>query len=102
MKIAIAQVNPTVGDIEGNKKKIFEYIHAAKSRGAELAVFPEMAAIGYPPMDLLLNKKLIRDNLSLLKEIAKESRDIAVICGYVEYDKDNPPMLYNSGFRFLE
>jgi NAD+ synthase (glutamine-hydrolysing) len=96
MKIAIAQINPTIGDIKGNKEKILSYMREAKKQGADLAVFPEMAVIGYPPMDLLLNNKLIRDNLDALNEIAGETLDIAVICGYVEYDKDNPPMLYNA------
>jgi NAD+ synthase (glutamine-hydrolysing) len=96
MKIAIAQINPTIGDIKGNKEKIIFYIAEAKKLGADLVVFPEMAVIGYPPMDLLLNKKLIRDNLDALNGIAAQSSDIAVICGYVEYDKNNPPMLLNA------
>ncbi|MBN2402506.1 MAG: NAD+ synthase [Spirochaetes bacterium] len=96
MKIAVAQINPTVGDIGGNKKKILSYMLEAEKQGAELVVFPEMALIGYPPMDLLLNKKLIRDNIDALNEIAGKSKDIAVVCGYVEYDNDNPPMLYNA------
>ncbi len=96
MKTAIAQINPVIGDIEGNKKKIILYINTAKTRGADLVVFPEMATIGYPPMDLLLNKKLVLDNLTSLEAIAEETSGIAVVCGYVEYDKDNPPMLYNA------
>jgi NAD+ synthase (glutamine-hydrolysing) len=96
MKIAIAQINPTTGDVQGNKEKILSYIREAEKQGADLAVFPEMAVIGYPPMDLLLNKKLIRDNLNAVNEIAAGTSDIAVICGYVENDKDNPPLLYNA------
>ncbi len=96
MKIALAQINPTIGDVQGNKEKILSYIREAEKQGADLAVFPEMAMIGYPPMDLLLNKKLIRDNLNAINEIAAGTSDIAVICGYVENDKDNPPLLYNA------
>jgi len=96
MKIALVQINPVVGDIEGNRKKIFSYIREAKTRSADMAVFPEMATIGYPPMDLLNNKKLIQDNLASIESISKECADIAVICGYVDYDKENPPMLYNA------
>jgi NAD+ synthase (glutamine-hydrolysing) len=96
MKIAIAQINPTIGDIQGNKDKILSNIRNAKAIGADLVVFPEMALVGYPPMDLLLNKKLIRDNLDAVNDIAARSSDIAVICGYVEYDKDNPPLLFNA------
>ncbi len=96
MKTAIAQIDPTIGDVKGNKEKIISYIEEAKKQGAELAVFPEMAIIGYPPMDLLLNKKLIRDNLDAINDIAEGCRGIAAICGYVEYDKENPPMLLNA------
>ncbi len=96
MKIALAQINPVIGDLRGNKEKIFSYIYKARNENADIIIFPEMSTIGYPPMDLLLSKKLIRDNLRLLEEIASESRDIAIICGYVDYDKDNPPMLFNS------
>ncbi len=53
MKIAIAQINPIVADIEGNCKKICDYVIRAQEEGAELIIFPEMATIGYPPMDLL-------------------------------------------------
>lgn len=96
MKIAIAQVNPTIADIEGNCKKICNYIGNAITLGADLVVFPEMAIIGYPPMDLLKHKKLIEDNIQALHTIASYSKEIAVICGYVEFNADNPSMLYNA------
>ncbi|MEI8218780.1 MAG: nitrilase-related carbon-nitrogen hydrolase, partial [Elusimicrobiota bacterium] len=53
MKIALAQINPTVGDIAGNAKKILAWIARAKDQGADVVVFPEMALTGYPPEDLL-------------------------------------------------
>ncbi len=96
MKTALSQINPIVGDIEGNKDKIISFIKRARKEGADLAVFPEMATIGYPPMDILANKKLIDDNLQAIEDISKHSGDIAVICGYVDYDRDNPSMLYNA------
>jgi NAD+ synthase (glutamine-hydrolysing) len=96
MKTAIAQINPVIGDIEENRKKIISNIKLAKTKGADLIIFPEMATVGYPPMDLLHNKKLILDNLKSLEEIAKEASGIAVVCGYVDFDYDNPPMLYNA------
>ena len=58
MKIALAQINPTVGDIDGNIKKILEFSRQAKMAGADLVVFPELAIIGYPPRDLLLKESL--------------------------------------------
>ncbi len=96
MKIAIAQVNPIIADIDGNVKKICKYIEIAKEKGADLVIFPEMATIGYPPMDLLEHKKLIDDNLKAIEVIAPLSKDCAIICGYVDYNYDNPPMLYNA------
>jgi NAD+ synthetase len=96
MKIAMAQINPTIADITGNREKIISFIKKAASWKADLVVFPEMATIGYPPMDLLENRKLINDNLSSIKEIAGHSTDIAVICGYVDLDTDNYPLLFNA------
>jgi NAD+ synthase (glutamine-hydrolysing) len=96
MKIAIAQINPTIADITGNRDKIISFIKKAASLKADMVVFPEMATIGYPPMDLLENRKLINDNLASIKEIAFHSSDIAVICGYVDLDTDNYPLLFNA------
>ena len=96
MKIAIAQINPIIADIEGNKIKIIDYIEKAKAKDVELLVFPEMTTIGYPPMDLLENPKLVDDNIESLNEIKKHTKDIGVICGYVDFDPDNKNLLYNS------
>jgi NAD+ synthase (glutamine-hydrolysing) len=96
MKIAMAQINPTIADIAGNRDRIISCIGRAEELGADLVVFPEMATLGYPPMDLLENRKLIDDNLASLEEIASQSRGTAVICGYVDTDPDNLPMLYNA------
>lgn len=96
MKIAIGQINPTIGQVGANTDKIIEYIERAKDSNADLVVFPEMAVIGYPPMDLLEHKKLIKDNLEGLQKIVDASKDIYVICGYVDFDVDNSPMLYNA------
>ncbi len=96
MRIALAQINPVIADITGNRYKIFSYIKEAREKGADLVIFPEMATIGYPPMDLLENDKLVRDNLASLDQIAKAGNGIDVICGYVEYDRENPPYLHNA------
>ena len=63
LAIAIGQLNPTVGDITGNCRKILEFIDQAKSRGAKVVVFPELSVIGYPPKDLLLKPRFIEDNI---------------------------------------
>lgn len=96
MKIAIAQINPIIADITGNTEKIIRYINQAKKAGAELIVFPEMAVIGYPPMDLLENKKLIADNLDAVKTIAALCKGISAIVGHVDYSPHYHALLLNT------
>ena len=84
MKIAIAQINVTVGDFAGNAAKILEYVSLAKKEGAELVVFPELAVTGYPPEDLLLKPKFIKDNLACLKTIASSIQGITACVGFVD------------------
>ncbi len=62
MRIAMAQINSTVGDLEGNAEKITEYIEEAKGRKADLVLFPGLAVTGYPPQDLLYEKAFVRKN----------------------------------------
>ncbi|MBP7603399.1 MAG: NAD+ synthase [Spirochaetes bacterium] len=102
MKIAIAQTNPVIADIAGNRAKLISFIERAKSAGADLVVFPELATIGYPPMDLLENHRLIDDNLVALDTIAAACTGIAAVCGYVDYDRENRPMLFNSAAFMAE
>ena len=98
MKIAIAQINPVIADIEGNTNKIISFIKDADSKGADIVIFPEMSTIGYPPMDLLESSKLVDDNLRTLESIKDFSSNVkcAVVLGFVDYDLDNAPMLFNS------
>ena len=84
MKIALAQINPTVGDIAGNTRKIVDFISRARAGGAEVVVFPELAVTGYPPRDLLLKAGFVADNLAAVREIARGVRGIDVILGYAE------------------
>jgi NAD+ synthetase len=74
MKIALAQVNPTIGDFDGNAEKIRAALREASTRGAELVVFPEMAISGYPPHDLLERKGFVRDGERALDDLALETR----------------------------
>src|SRR5690554_3267504 len=71
MRIALAQINPTVGDLYGNSHKIVDFAREAAKRGADLVVFPEMCVIGYPPLDLLENRTLIRAVSSTVDWIAR-------------------------------
>jgi len=63
LRIALAQINPTVGDFKGNVSKIINYIKRAEKSGAHIVLFPELSITGYPPEDLLLKPKFIKDNL---------------------------------------
>jgi len=83
VKIALAQINTTIGDFCGNSRKIIEFSLRAAAAGAELAIFPELSICGYPPRDLVENAAFIRRNDQALQEIALQTREIAVICGLV-------------------
>ena len=69
MKIALAQINTTVGDLRGNAAKILDAYRRAVQAGAALVVAPEMAITGYPPRDLLAKRRFVEDNLSALDEL---------------------------------
>ena len=69
-RIALAQINTTVGDIAGNTRKILDSVARARAAGAALVVFPELTITGYPPEDLLLRISFIEKNISAWKEIA--------------------------------
>jgi NAD+ synthase (glutamine-hydrolysing) len=88
LRIGLCQINTTVGDIEGNSKKILSYIAQGRKKGADLLVFPEMAITGYPPEDLLLMPKFLEANLRALKHIAKATSSITVIVGFVDKKED--------------
>ena len=82
MKVALAQLNPTVGDIAANSAKIKHFIDEANRHQADLVVFPELALIGYPPKDLLLKPQFIDDNIAALKEIAGLCDRCAALVGF--------------------
>jgi NAD+ synthetase len=88
MRIALGQINPTVGDIPGNSRKIMSFIDRAKSAGAGLVVFPELSIPGYPPKDLLLKPKFIEDNLAAVARIAESVRGIDAVVGYAQRNAD--------------
>ena len=92
IRVGIAQINSTVGDLTGNTKKITECIDQAKSLGVDLLTFPELAITGYPPEDLLLKPQFIKQNRESLNEIIEYSADIVVIVGFVDTDGD----IYNA------
>src|SRR5947209_7128772 len=88
MRIALAQINPTVGDLAGNVRKHVEFIDRAKSQGAHLVVFPELSIPGYPPKDLLLKRQFVDDNLAALRQIAEKVSGVDAIVGYADRNTD--------------
>jgi NAD+ synthase/NAD+ synthase (glutamine-hydrolysing) len=83
VKIALGQINPTVGDFSGNAAKIIEYSLRAQANGAGLILFPELSVCGYPPRDLVERPSFVVKNREFVERIAAETSGIAVICGLV-------------------
>ena len=92
MRLALAQINLVVGDLEGNRKLILERLDEAKANAADLVLFPELAVTGYPPEDLLLRPGFIRAAESSVEAIAREARGTTVLVGGPHFDGD----LYNA------
>ncbi|MEW6001680.1 MAG: NAD+ synthase [Nitrospirota bacterium] len=92
LRIALAQIDPTVGDLLGNVSKIVYYLEKAREADADIVAFPELSITGYPPEDLLLKPQFIEDNLYALKEVQEKSGDITVIVGFVDRKDD----IYNA------
>lgn len=89
LRAGLSQINPSVGDITGNTKKITEAIEAARTLGTDILCFPELAVTGYPPEDLLLKTEFINDNIRALDEIRKNCPDgMVVIVGFVDKKDD--------------
>ncbi|MDH5203866.1 MAG: NAD+ synthase [Nitrospirota bacterium] len=92
LRLALAQINPTVGDFEDNVSKIINYIEEASKDGVQVVAFPELAITGYPPEDLLLKPQFIEDNLDALKKVQENVGDITAIVGFVDRNDD----IYNA------
>jgi NAD+ synthase (glutamine-hydrolysing) len=91
MKIALAQINPTVGDLAGNRRLCQESAEKAASAGADCVVLPELALSGYPPMDLLDRDRFVNDQLAELDELAKTSKQITIVVGAIVRTEDARP-----------
>jgi len=96
MKIALAQINTTVGDIDGNVDKMIRFAHDAAAAGADLIIFPELAICGYPPMDLLLKESFLQSNLRGLERLKEAVVGINVVVGYVDTNPGSGKPLYNA------
>jgi NAD+ synthase (glutamine-hydrolysing) len=92
LRVALCQINTTVGDLEGNVERVATALADAEGQGCDLAVFPELAITGYPPEDLLLKPGFIADNRAALERVAAASGSCAAVLGFVDADRD----LYNA------
>jgi NAD+ synthase (glutamine-hydrolysing) len=88
MRLALAQMNTVVGDLDGNRERILERLEEARAAGAELVLFPELAVTGYPPEDLLLRPGFLRAAAQSLEAIAAETKGITALVGAPHLDRD--------------
>ncbi len=93
LRIALAQINPTVGDLDGNRRLIERAIADARGAGAGLVALPELAVTGYPPEDLVLRRSFVRDNIATLEALAPAATGITAVVGFVDRDADR---IYNA------
>jgi len=100
-RVGLGQINPTVGDFEGNVRKIVEAIDRARALGCQLVAFPELAVPGYPPEDLLFKPAFIEANLKALDAVARASRGLTVVVGFVDKRDDifNAAAVLHDGAR---
>lgn len=96
MKIGLAQINTTVGDLTGNRALILEAYDSLVSKGAELVVFPELCVCGYPPRDLLFKRKFVPDQHESLSQIAARTSEVPLVAGFVE---NNPTQVGRDFFN---
>jgi NAD+ synthase (glutamine-hydrolysing) len=92
IRLGMGQINTTVGDLQGNTRRIIQYIHDAKKMGVDLLTFPELAIPGYPPEDLLLMPHFVDANLECLQEVIRASESITVLVGFADRKDD----IYNA------
>ena len=92
LRLAMAQINSTVGDLSGNARRITDAVAQARSLGADLVAFPEMALPGYPVEDLLLKPQFVNENQARLQEVAAACQDITAVVGFIDRTND----LYNA------
>ncbi|MGD9038101.1 MAG: NAD+ synthase [Desulfobacteraceae bacterium] len=99
MRIAIAQINPIIGDFGYNTSLIIKASEQARKEGCSLAIFPELTVLGYPPKDLLEKPSFVDENLKRLKHLAAQIKGIHILCGYVDKNprKTGKPLVNTAG-----
>jgi len=88
LRLGLAQINTTVGDLDGNAAKVLDYVGRARELGVDVLSFPEMTITGYPPEDLLLRPQFIRHNLAVLERVVKGCQGITAVVGFVDRERD--------------
>src|SRR5919202_1897143 len=88
LTVGLAQIDPTVGGLDGNAEKIRAGIERARGEGAQLVLFPELALTGYPPEDLLIKTHFLRRAADRLEEVAEQAEDVVAIVGYPQLRDD--------------
>ncbi|HET9186222.1 MAG TPA: nitrilase-related carbon-nitrogen hydrolase, partial [Solirubrobacterales bacterium] len=89
MRVALAQIDPTVGDIDGNAAKVSEWLGRARGEGADLAIFPELCIPGYPAEDLYLKRHFLAAGRRAIEQLAAEAHGIAALVGFAEPAADS-------------
>jgi NAD+ synthetase len=102
MKIALAQLNTTVGDLPGNEAKILAAYKRGVGAGAEIVVCPELSVTGYPPRDLLLKKRFVAQNLEVLNRLAAATADAGLLVGYVGKHEERPGREVTNSLALLQ
>lgn len=101
MKVAIAQINPKIGDLKNNTIQIIDKIELAKAQGVDLVVFSELCITGYSPFDMLDFKSFVKDNIAALDEIKTHTQGIAAIVGYVDFNTKTTGRKYSNSAAFI-
>lgn len=102
MKLALAQINTTVGDLRGNAAKILDFYRQGTQAGAVLVLAPELAITGYPPRDLLAKRRFVEDNLKALDELAVNIGETGLIVGYVDFSPQRPGREYFNAAALIQ
>ncbi len=93
LRVGLAQINTTVGDLDGNAAKVLEYMDRARELGVDIVSFPELTVTGYPPEDMLLRPSFVKDSREALEAVVKGCRGITAVVGFVDSDGDG---IYNA------
>ncbi|HSW40858.1 MAG TPA: nitrilase-related carbon-nitrogen hydrolase, partial [Acidobacteriota bacterium] len=101
MKIALAQINTTVGDIRGNSERIMRAIDKSRRENADIAVFPELCLTGYPPRDLLDIRGFVDANIAAIEAIAARTDHMGVVAGFVDINRSGKGRDFRNAAAFM-